>query len=47
VTSKEITAEDRAKPDGDVMAVMEKSEFDAYAFVAEVRRAMFLRKTVA
>jgi CheY-like chemotaxis protein/nitrogen-specific signal transduction histidine kinase len=47
VTSKRITAEDRAKLRGDVTAIMEKAEFDQKRFTAEVRRAMSRRPAVA
>ena len=40
VTAKQITAEDRAKLNGYVTAIMEKAEFDRDRFTAEVRRAM-------
>jgi CheY-like chemotaxis protein len=40
VTVKRVTAEDRAKLQGSVMAIIEKADFDADHFVAEVRRAM-------
>ena len=40
VTAKEITAADRAKLQGFVMNIVEKSTFDADRFTAEVRRAM-------
>jgi PAS domain S-box-containing protein len=38
VTAKEITSEDRVRLSGYVAAVMDKSQFDAGRFVAEVRR---------
>ncbi len=44
VTARQITAEDQAKLNGYVTAVMEKAEFDSDRFVAEVRRAMSGRK---
>ena len=47
VTSKQITAEDRAKLSGYVAAIMEKAEFDQERFKAEVRRAMSRRPVVA
>ena len=47
VTAKEITAEDRAKLNGYVTAIMEKAEFDRDRFTAEVRRAMSGRRVVA
>ena len=40
VTAKEITPEDRARLNGYVMSIMEKSMFDPDRFTAEVRRAM-------
>ncbi len=40
VTAKQITAEDRARLNGYVATIMEKSEFDSERFTAEVRRAM-------
>jgi CheY-like chemotaxis protein len=47
VTAKQITAEDRAKLDGYVTAIMEKGEFDRDRFIAEVRRATSGRALVA
>jgi len=47
VTSKRITAEDRAKLNGYVATIMEKAEFDGARFTAEVRRAMSGRTAVA
>jgi CheY-like chemotaxis protein len=47
VTAKQITAEDRAKLNGYVTAIMEKAEFDREHFTAEVRRAMSGRQSVA
>jgi PAS domain S-box-containing protein len=47
VTSKRITAEDRAKLNGYVATIMEKAEFDGARFTAEVRRAMSGRNAVA
>jgi PAS domain S-box-containing protein len=44
VTAKQITAEDRATLHGHVTAIMEKAEFDADRFMAEVRRALSSRK---
>ena len=44
VTAKEITSEDRAKLNGYVMDVMEKSAFDRDRFKTEVRRAISARK---
>jgi CheY-like chemotaxis protein len=46
VTAKNIAVEDRAKLNGYVMAIMEKADFDADRFIAEVRRAMAGRFTV-
>jgi CheY-like chemotaxis protein len=40
VTAKLITAEDRERLNGYVMAIMEKANFDRDRFIAEVRRAM-------
>jgi CheY-like chemotaxis protein len=40
VTAKHITAEDRERLNGYVMAIMEKANFDRDRFVGEVRRAM-------
>ena len=40
VTAKQITPEDRAKLNGYVSSIMEKSGFDPDSFTAEVRRAM-------
>ena len=47
VTAKQITAEDRAKLNGYVSAIMEKSGFDPDGFTAEIRRAMSGRPLVA
>jgi PAS domain S-box-containing protein len=47
VTAKRITAEDRAKLNGFVTAIMEKGEFSKDRFAAEVRRAMSGRRAVA
>jgi CheY-like chemotaxis protein len=47
VTAKQITAEDRAKLNGYVTAIMEKAGFDADGFTAEVRRAMAGRPLAA
>jgi PAS domain S-box-containing protein len=47
VTAKEITAEERAKLNGFVTTIMEKTEFSRDRFRAEVRRAMSGRKAVA
>jgi CheY-like chemotaxis protein len=40
VTAKQVTAADRAKLNGAVQKVLEKSEFDRSRFIGEVRRAM-------
>ncbi|MCK9389556.1 MAG: response regulator [Sulfuritalea sp.] len=40
VTAKQMSAEDHARLTGDVMKVIEKSEFDQGQFIGEVRRAM-------
>ncbi len=47
VTAKQITAEDRARLNGYVMAIMEKAEFDRSRFAVEVRRAISGRQLVA
>jgi PAS domain S-box-containing protein len=47
VTSKHITAEDRAKLTHYVATIMEKAGFDSDLFMAEVRRAMAGRRQVA
>ena len=47
VTAKQITAEDRAKLNGYVTTIMEKTEFSRDRFTAEVRRAMSGRRVVA
>jgi len=47
VTAKEISADDRAKLNGYVKRIMEKTEFDLNRFTAEVRRAMAGRELVA
>ncbi len=47
VSAKEITAADRALLDHDVVAIMGKAEFDRDRFIAEVRRSMSWRRTVA
>jgi CheY-like chemotaxis protein len=47
VTAKRITEEDRAKLSGYVTTIMEKANFDADHFMAEVRRAMSGRQVVA
>jgi CheY-like chemotaxis protein len=40
LTAKTITAEDRQKLDGYVLAIVAKATFDSDRFIAEVRRAM-------
>jgi PAS domain S-box-containing protein len=47
VTAKEITALDRAKLHGYVTRIMEKTGFDAARFMAEVRRALAGRSSIA
>jgi PAS domain S-box-containing protein len=47
VTAKQITAEDRTRLSGFVVAIMEKSNFDVDRFGVEVRRAMSRRQLVA
>jgi CheY-like chemotaxis protein len=47
VTSKSITAEDRAQLDGYVVNIVGKQEFDRDGFVAEVRRALSGPRVVA
>src|SRR5207244_848389 len=47
VTAKQITAEDRAKLNGYVTSIMEKSEFNPDRFALEVRRAMAGRQQAA
>jgi PAS domain S-box-containing protein len=47
VTAKQITAEDRARLNGYVAAIMEKAAFDPDRFAAEVRLAMSGRLAVA
>ena len=44
VTAKKITAEDRERLNGFVMAIMEKTGFEPERFTAEVRRAMSNRR---
>jgi PAS domain S-box-containing protein len=46
VTAKQITSEDRAKLNGYVTAIMNKSEFDHDGFKTEVRRAMSGRRLI-
>ena len=40
VTSKELTAADRAQLNGSVATILEKASFDHGRFIAEVRRAL-------
>jgi CheY-like chemotaxis protein len=47
VTAKAITSEDRAKLNGSVATILEKTQFSRDRFVAEVRRAMSGRRMVA
>jgi PAS domain S-box-containing protein len=47
VTAKPITAEDRARLNGYVTTIMEKADFDADRFTAEIRRAMCKRRLAA
>ncbi len=47
VTALPLTADDRAKLTGSVMAIMEKGEFDRARFVTEIRRAMSGRTVVS
>jgi len=47
VTGKQVTAEDRARLNGYVSAIMENAEFDVDRLAAEVRRAMLGRKAAA
>ena len=47
VTAKEITAEDRARLNGHVMAIVGKGAFDGERFRQEVRRAVSGRQLVA
>lgn len=44
VTAKQITAADRAILTGNVMAILNKTDFDRDRFTAEVRRAMASRR---
>ena len=46
VTSKQVTAEDRARLNGYVATIIKKAEFDREAFTAEVRRAVSGRQVV-
>jgi CheY-like chemotaxis protein len=47
VTAKQITSEDRAKLNGSVTTIMEKTEFSRDRFSAEVQRALSGRQAVA
>ncbi|MEO5800762.1 MAG: response regulator [Gemmatimonadales bacterium] len=47
VTSGEVSAADRGRLHGMVAAILEKADFDAELFLAEVRRAMSGRQLVA
>jgi PAS domain S-box-containing protein len=47
ITAMQITNQDRARLNGYVMTIMEKSEFDANSFEAEVRRATSGRRSAA
>jgi hypothetical protein len=47
VTAKRITAADRKKLDGFVSSIVEKADYDRDRFIAEVRRAMAGRMTIA
>jgi CheY-like chemotaxis protein len=47
VTAMQITADDRAKLNGHVTTIMEKTEFSRERFIAEVRRAMSGRRVMA
>jgi CheY-like chemotaxis protein len=47
VTSKMVTPQDRAQLNSDVLAIMEKAEFDGERFATEVRRALWTRKSSA
>jgi PAS domain S-box-containing protein len=47
VTAKEITADDRARLNGYVAAIMEKAAFEPERFMTEVRRAMSGRPSVS
>ncbi|MEP7310680.1 MAG: response regulator [Acidobacteriota bacterium] len=47
VTATQITAEDRARLNGYVSAIMEKVSFDPHGSIAEVRRAMSGRSLAA
>jgi CheY-like chemotaxis protein len=47
VTAKEVTSDERARLNGFVSAIVEKSTSDGERFAAEVRRAMSGRPMVA
>jgi type II secretory pathway component PulK len=47
VTAKDITAEDRARLNGYVTAIVEKTQFDSDRLTREVRRAMAGRNVLA
>jgi PAS domain S-box-containing protein len=47
VTAKTVTSAELARLNGYVMAIMEKTDFDSARFMAEVRRAMPVRRAVA
>jgi response regulator RpfG family c-di-GMP phosphodiesterase len=47
VTAKQVTAEDRARLNGHVTAIVEKVVFDRDGILAEVRRSMSGRQLVA
>ena len=44
MTAKDITADDRAKLNGHVTTIMEKTDFNRDRFTKEVQRAMFGRR---
>jgi CheY-like chemotaxis protein len=47
VTAMEITSDERARLNGYVTKIVEKRDFDAHRFAAEVHRATCLRPSVA
>jgi hypothetical protein len=47
VTSKQVTAEDRARLNSGVTTIMGKADFNGDSFTAEVRRAMSRHHRVA
>jgi CheY-like chemotaxis protein len=47
VTAKQLTAEDRHRLNGYVLAIMEKADFEPERFTAEIRRAMSSRRRAA